>query len=275
MISPQPIPHDIDWADARGNPDRLVGLVPTGGTTGPAKGVRVTSLSWGTMAEMASHYWRSEGCDPVCLSVAPLSHAAGVVAFTMFTIGATNVIMPGFDALGVLHNIERFRVTHLFLPPTAFYGLLAHPDVRKFDYSSLRVFLLAASPVSPDKLKQGVEMFGPCLCQSYGQTEAPMLMTFLDQKTVAAAVAGDHPERLRSCGKPLPRCVLRLWMNKDNLCRPGNREKSSRAVRSSRPDITKCPKLPPKFARTAGITPATSVTAMKTDIFISSIARRT
>jgi acyl-CoA synthetase (AMP-forming)/AMP-acid ligase II len=161
-----PTSQDIEWADARGNPDRLVGLVPTGGTTGPAKGVRVTSLSWGTMTEMASHYWRSDSRDPVCLSVAPLSHAAGVVAFTMFTLGATNVVMPGFDALEVLRNIERFYVTHLFLPPTAFYGLLAHPDVRKFDYSSLHVFLLAASPVSPDKLKEGVEIFGPCLSQS-------------------------------------------------------------------------------------------------------------
>jgi fatty-acyl-CoA synthase len=211
----------IEWADARGNPDRLVGLVPTGGTTGPAKGVRVTSLSWGTMTEMASHYWRSEGCDPVCLSVAPLSHAAGVVAFTMFTLGATNVVMPGFDALEVLRNIERFRVTHLFLPPTAFYGLLAQPDVHKFDYSSLRVFLLAASPVSPDKLKQGVEIFGPCLCQSYGQTEAPMLLTFLDQKTVAAAAAGNHPERLRSCGQATSAVRLAIMDDHGQLLPPG------------------------------------------------------
>jgi len=212
---------DVDWADALGNPDRLVGLVPTGGTTGPAKGVRVTSLSWGTMTEMASHYWRSEGCDPVCLSVAPLSHAAGVVAFTMLTLGATNLVMPGFDALEVLRNIERFRVTHLFLPPTAFYGLLAHPDVHKFDYSSLRVFLLAASPVSPDKLKQGVEIFGPCLCQSYGQTEAPMLLTFLDQKTVAAAAAGDRSERLRSCGQPTACVRLAIMDEQGQLLPPG------------------------------------------------------
>jgi fatty-acyl-CoA synthase len=193
---------ETDWADPYGNLDRLVGLVPTGGTTGPAKGVRVTSLAWGTMTEMATHYWRSGDSDPVCLNTAPLSHAAGVVAFTMFALGATNVIMPKFDALEVLRNIERFRVTHLFLPPTAFYALLAHPDVRKFDYSSLRVFLLAGSPVSPDKLRAGVEIFGPCMCQCYGQTEAPMLLTWLDAKTVAAAAAGDHPERLRSCGRP-------------------------------------------------------------------------
>jgi fatty-acyl-CoA synthase len=143
------------------------------------------------------------------------------VAFTMFTLGATNVIMPGFDALEVLHNIERFRVTHLFLPPTAFYGLLAHPDAHKFDYSSLRVFLLAASPVSPDKLKQGVEMFGPCLCQSYGQTEAPMLIAFLDQKAVAAAAAGDHPERLRSCGKATSAVRLAIMDEQGRLLPPG------------------------------------------------------
>ncbi len=192
---------EIEWADPYGNLDRLVGLVPTGGTTGPAKGVRVTSLSWGTMTEMASRYWSCDDIEPVCLNSAPLSHAAGVVAFTMSTLGATNVILPKFDALEVLRSVERFRVTHLFLPPTAFYNLLAHPEVGNFDYSSLRVFLLAGSPVSPDKLKKGVEVFGPCMCQCYGQTEAPMLLTWLDAKTVAAAAAGDRPERLRSCGR--------------------------------------------------------------------------
>jgi fatty-acyl-CoA synthase len=193
--------EEKDWADPRGNPGRLVGLVPTGGTTGPAKGVRVTSESWGAYTEMAAHYWQTSDAAPVCLSTAPLSHAAGVVAFALFTIGATNVILPRFDAGEVLRNIAQHRVTHLFLPPTAFYALLAHPDVRMHDLSSLRLLLLAASPVSPDRVKQGVELLGPCVCQSYGQTEAPMLLTWLDRETVAAAAAGDHPERLRSCGK--------------------------------------------------------------------------
>jgi len=192
---------ETDWADARGNPSRLVGLVPTGGTTGPAKGVRVTSDSWGAFTEMAAHYWQCEDCVPVCLSTAPLSHAAGVVAFALFTLGATNVVLPRFDAGAVLQNIELHRITHLFLPPTAFYALLAHADARRRDLSSLRLLLLAASPVSPDRVKQGVEIFGPCICQCYGQTEAPLLLTWMDRKTVAAAAAGDHPERLRSCGK--------------------------------------------------------------------------
>ncbi|MGA9809279.1 MAG: AMP-binding protein [Candidatus Sulfotelmatobacter sp.] len=192
----------LAWTDAHGNLDQMMGLVPTGGTTGPARGVRVTNLAWGSMTEMAIHYWKGDTADPVCLCTAPLSHAAGVVAFTMFALGGTNVVLPGFDVSQVLSAIQQYRATHLFLPPTAFYALLAHPDVSKFNYSSLRVFLLAGSPVSPDKLKKGVEVFGPCMCQSYGQTEAPMLLTWLDASTVAAAAAGDHPERLRSCGRP-------------------------------------------------------------------------
>jgi acyl-CoA synthetase (AMP-forming)/AMP-acid ligase II len=214
--------HDdvVDWGDPLGNPDRMVGLVPTGGTTGPAKGVRVSTASLGMFTEMAWHYWRCQGIDPVCLTTAPLSHAAGPVSFTMFTFGATNVVMPRFDALEVLENIERFRVTHIFLPPTAFYALLDHPRIGDFNYASLRVLLLAASPVSPDRVREGVEVFGPCVCQCYGQTEAPMLMTWLDQKTVAAAAAGDHPERLRSCGKATYGVRLAIMNDEGRLLPP-------------------------------------------------------
>ena len=213
-------PEEADWGDPLGNPDRLVGLVPTGGTTGPARGVRVTTLSWAMFTEMAWHYWRCEGIDPMCLSTAPLSHAAGVVSFAMFTLGATNVIMSRFDAGEVLQNIERFRITHLFVPPTAFYALLDHPRVRDFKYASLRVLLLAASPVSPDRVRQGVEVFGPCICQCYGQTEAPMLLTWLDQKTVATAAAGDHPERLRSCGRATYGVRLAIMDDEGHLLPP-------------------------------------------------------
>jgi len=212
-----------DWGDAYGNIDRLAGLVPTGGTTGPAKGVRVTNLALGTMTEMATNYWRGDVEYPVCLNTAPLSHAAGVLAFVMCSLGATNIIMPRFDALEVLRNIERHRVTHLYLPPTALYNLLVHPEVRKFDYSSLRGFLLAGSPVAPEKLRSAVEVFGPCMCQSYGQTEAPMFLTFLDCKTVAAAATGVHPERLASCGRPTLAVRLAIMDEAGRILQAGER----------------------------------------------------
>lgn len=130
-----------DWADEYGNLDQMMGLVPTGGTTGPARGVRVTNLAWGTMTESAMRYWKSDVANPVCLCTAPLSHAAAPVSFSILAMGGTNIVLPGFDAGQVLWAIEHYRVTHMFLPPTAFYSMLAHPEVGKFDYSRhARVF---------------------------------------------------------------------------------------------------------------------------------------
>jgi fatty-acyl-CoA synthase len=212
-----------DKVDCFGNLDELVGIFPTGGTTGPAKGANVTNLGWGTMLEIAGNAWRREGVKPVCLVTAPLTHAAGPVSTVAFSLGATNVIMPGFDALGVLQNIERYRVTHLYLPPTALYALLDHPRLSEYDYSSLKIFLLVGSPVSPDKLKRAVEVFGPCMCQSFGQVESPMITTWLPPETVAAAVEGDHPERLKSCGKPTYPVRVGIMGDSGSLLPPGER----------------------------------------------------
>ncbi len=213
-----------DWGDPFGNLADLVGIFPTGGTTGASKGVRVTNLGWGTMIETAM--WAFARGDPaslVCLATAPLTHAAGPVAVALLAMGATIIIRPGFDAADTLAQIEGHRVTHLFLPPTALYALLAADRLSDFDYSSLRILLLAGSPVSPDKLRRAVEVFGPCLCQSYGQTESPMLTTWLPPETVAAAAAGDHPERLASCGLPTPSVRVGIMDDEGNLLPPGER----------------------------------------------------
>ena len=189
-----------DWGDAMGNPDDLVAIIATGGTTGAAKGVRIPNRSWGTLMETIGNLMPAE--IPVCLATAPLTHAAGPVAMAAVAMGATVVLLPRFDAELVMRTIGEHRVTHMFLPPTALYAMLAHPNARQFDYSSLKYFLLAGSPVSPDKFRQAVEVFGPAMCQSYGQTEAHMIVTWLPPETVAAAAAGDRPERLMSCGRP-------------------------------------------------------------------------
>ena len=199
MRSGQDTPEP-DWGDPFGNIDDLVAIIATGGTTGPAKGVRVTNRSWGAMVETVVNSMRPDG-PAVCLATAPLTHAAGPIAMAAMAMGASIVILPRFDAELVMAAIQEHRVSHMFLPPTALYAMLAHPKVREFDYSSLRYFLLAGSPVSPDKLKQAVEVFGPCMCQSYGQTECHMIATWLPPQMVAAAAAGDHPERLSSCGR--------------------------------------------------------------------------
>lgn len=188
--------------DAFGNMSDLVGIFPTGGTTGPSKGANVTNLGWGTMIETAADAMGGRTDDPVALVSAPITHAAGPIALATLSLGATQVILPGFDADRVLRTIEERRVSHMYLPPTALYQCLASPEIDAHDYASLRIFILVGSPCSPEKLRNAVEKFGPCMCQSYGQVECPMIVTWLPPEIVAAAAGGDHPERLASCGRP-------------------------------------------------------------------------
>ncbi len=191
-----------DWSDPFGAPELVFSRWPTGGTTGPSKGVEMTNQNIVTMFELGlRHYVGQRRDDIVHLAVAPITHAAGVIIGIFAAEGGTTIVHPGFDAGAVLAAIEAERVTHIFLPPTAYYALLDHPAVADYDLSSLRQVLIAAAPVSPDKFRRGVEVFGPVVCQCYGQAEAPMLVSMLAPDVVAAAAAGDHPERLRSCGQ--------------------------------------------------------------------------
>jgi fatty-acyl-CoA synthase len=203
--------------DAFGNLNELVGIFPTGGTTGPSKGANVTNLGWGTMIETASGAMDGRTNDPVALVSAPITHAAGPIGLSTLSIGATQIILPGFDAERVLRTISERRVTHMYLPPTALYQLLASPEIGAHDYSSLKIFILVGSPCSPEKLRIAVETFGPCMCQSYGQVECPMIVTWLPPEDVAAAARGDRPQRLASCGKPTRSVKVGIMDDDGNL----------------------------------------------------------
>ena len=158
---------------------------PTGGTTGLSKAAEWSLQTWETMV---STFWQCMPCDvpPVHLVAGPMTHAAGVLAFCCLTGGATNVILPKADPALILDAIERHGITHLYLPPTLIYSLLDQPGVRDRDYSSLRYMVVAAAPISPIKLREAVEVFGPVVCQSYGQAEAPMFMTVLPTRDLIA-----------------------------------------------------------------------------------------
>ncbi|HAF41403.1 MAG TPA: AMP-dependent synthetase [Sphingobium sp.] len=210
-----------DFSDPFGKPDDIVGLFPTGGTTGPSKGVVVTNLGWGTMVETLAAAVDGRTDTPVSLVVAPITHAAGPVALATLSLGAAQVILPGFDAAAVLDAIERHGITHVYMPPTALYSLLDAPELPDSDTRSLKIFLLVGSPVSPEKLRRAVQFFGPCLCQAYGQVESPMIVTWLSPEDVAAAAAGDRPERLASCGRPTRPVTVAIMDEDGNLLPDG------------------------------------------------------
>jgi acyl-CoA synthetase (AMP-forming)/AMP-acid ligase II len=190
-----------DWGNPFGSPELPCVIWPTGGTTGNSKAVIMTNQVWSSVIELASRHWpRAE--NAVNLMVAPITHAAGVMAMVYASLGATIVMRHGFDASEVLDSIEHYRVTHMFLPPTAYYAVLDLQRREPRDCGSLRMLLLGGAPVSPQRFGAGVAVFGPCLVQCWGQTESPFMLTWLGPDEVASAAAGDRSERLASCGRP-------------------------------------------------------------------------
>lgn len=184
--------------------DDGVAILSSSGTTGAPKGALQTNRAFETLVATFGITLQFDQ-PPVHLVVAPLTHAAGVTHWAFLSRGVTNVLAPSAEAGAVLEAIERHRASVLFLPPTVIYMLLAHPNLKRFDYSSLRYFLYGAAPMSVAKLKEAVAAFGPVMAQVYGQTEALMMMTFLspeDHREILENPALSH--RIASAGREGP-----------------------------------------------------------------------
>jgi len=122
--------------------------------------------------------------------------------------------------LEIMRCIEAHRITTLFLPPTVIYSMLAHPRVREFDFSSLKHFIYAAAPMSAEKLKDALKVFGPVMAQTYGQAESPMLCTFMSPAEHIVEENSAQERRLTSCGRPTIFTQVEIMDDGGNLLSP-------------------------------------------------------
>ena len=198
--------------------DDVCTITGTGGTTGKPKGVMMTHRNAQTMvASFLGVMPYKPGEFPVSLIAAPITHAAGMVSLLSTTCGGKVVMLPRVDPVAILDAMEQWRVTELFLPPTAIYSLLETPGVQTRDYSALKYFIYAAAPMSPEKLRRAIAVFGPRMMQGYGQAEAPATISCLrpEEHFVNGELAPEG--RLSSCGRvfPLVRVTIRDAANKE------------------------------------------------------------
>jgi fatty-acyl-CoA synthase len=175
-------------------PDHIGGLTYTGGTTGKPKGVigTVGSITHMTTTQLAEWEWPEH---PRFLMCTPLSHAGAAFFVPTIVKGGEMVVLGKFDPAEVLRVIEERRITATMLVPSMLYALMDHPDSRTRDLSSLETVYYGASAINPVRLAEAIDRFGPIFAQYYGQSEAPMVITYLAK--------GEHDEkRLTSCGRP-------------------------------------------------------------------------
>ena len=199
-------PRDV--REAREDEDAI--LLYTGGTTGRAKGVRLTHRNVVANALQVTAVLR-HAHDDVSLHVAPMFHSADLCHTAFTLVGGAHAYLGEFAPPAFLEAVQRARVTFTMLAPTMLIMVLQHPEFARHDLGSLRHLLYGSSPMAEIWIRRALEALPHArLTQGYGLTETAPLLTFLEHHHHRAAIEAGRPERLASAGQALPGVDLRI-----------------------------------------------------------------
>jgi acyl-CoA synthetase (AMP-forming)/AMP-acid ligase II len=195
----------VEPAPARTAGDDVHRLMYTSGTTGRPKGVMIThaNLAFKNLAHLVE--FGITAAD-VGLACGPLYHvgALDLTTTTLIAAGATTVIHRAFDASAVVEEIERSRVTTVWLAPAMVNAVMALPDVERRDLSSVRL-IIGGGEKMPVPLIERLQRVFPSVwfADAYGLTETVSGDTFLDRESTV--------RKLGSVGRPCLHLELDIW----------------------------------------------------------------
>ncbi len=177
----------------------------TGGTTGRPKGVVHSNATLTASISLMMTEWEWPAHIEMAVPT-PVSHAGGVMIYPVHLQGGTIHLLSGFETAGFLDYVEQKRITATFLVPTLIYLLIEEQKSKPRDMGSLSLVLYGAAPMLLPKLIEALETFGPVFAQLYGQSEAPLCISYL----------GKHQHKylddaqLASCGVPVSNIQVAL-----------------------------------------------------------------
>ena len=198
-------------------PDDVHRLMYTSGTTGRPKGVMLThaNLAWKNLAHLVEFGFTR---DDLGLACGPLYHvgALDLTTTTLVAAGATTVIHRGFDAAAVVDELERSRITTVWLAPAMVNAIMALPDVGARDLSSVRVIINGGEKM-PIPLIERIQRTFPSawFADAYGLTETVSGDTFLDRDSIIT--------KLGSVGRPCLHLDLDVWDDEGRSVGPGEK----------------------------------------------------
>lgn len=174
-------------------------LVFSSGTTGLPKAVRHTHAA----LDEAVRHWRAAlrltPRDRIQVATPP-SHILGLLnILTALRTGAGVRLHARFEVDRMLHHIEIDRITvEMAVAPIAL-AIASHPALESYDLSSLRYFMWAATPVSPEVAQTVTRRTGVGWVPAYGTTELPVI-----------ACNPIEGARLDAVGRPVPGVQVRV-----------------------------------------------------------------
>ncbi len=191
--------------------DSVAEMFYTSGTTSTPKGVLLTHRNLYLHALEVGLMLNGTDAD-VQLHTIPLFHVNGWGTPQLLTcLGGTHVMLPKFDPLGVLEQIQRNRVTLMSLVPTMATALIHHPERGNFDLSSLRRVTIGGSASNPKLIGEAEEAFGCLVVSGYGLTETSPVLTASFVKSHLKTDDADHSREIQAMtGYPIPGADLQI-----------------------------------------------------------------
>jgi acyl-CoA synthetase (AMP-forming)/AMP-acid ligase II len=175
-------------------------IIYSSGTTGVPKGIVQTHRARQHWSYSNAIEMRFDDRSIALVTTSLYANGTWFMVLPPLFAGATIVIMPQFSPRDFLETVARERVTHTFMVPTQFIGILASGELGHHDLSSLRVMVSAGSPLREDTKAAVLERIGPGLFELYGFSEG--FATMIKPEDVA--------RKRGSVGKPVIGFDLRI-----------------------------------------------------------------
>lgn len=158
------------------NPNEDLALLQyTGGTTGFPKGVMLTHMNLVSNSIMSVNwmYKCKKGQEKV-IGILPFFHVYGMTAVMNLSImqAYEMVLLPKFDPETTLKTIQKEKPTLFPGAPTIYIALLNHPDIKKYDLSSIDSCISGSAALPVEVQEQFERVTGGKLVEGYGLSEA-------------------------------------------------------------------------------------------------------
>lgn len=169
--------HDPDaFTAVKINPKEDLALLQyTGGTTGYPKGVMLTHYNLVANVQMCQAWlYKTKQGQETVMGVLPFFHVYGMTTVMNMSVmfGSKMILLPKFEAAEVLKTIQKQKPTLFPGAPTIYIGLLNHPDINKYDLSSIKACISGSAPLPTEIQEQFEQKTGGRLVEGYGLTES-------------------------------------------------------------------------------------------------------
>jgi long-chain acyl-CoA synthetase len=211
-IMKRKITEEVDTVPIDVNND-LALLQYTGGTTGFPKGVMLTHKNLLANTKMCNAWlYKNKRGEERILAILPFFHVYGMTTVLVLSVmeGNTMIIMPKFDVEATLKTIQKQKPTMFPGAPTMYIGLLNHPDIAKYDLSSINACISGSASLPLEVQEQFEKITGGKLVEGYGLSET--------SPVTHANFIWDQPRVKGSVGLPWPdtdSAILSLESNEE------------------------------------------------------------